>query len=550
MTGLRYRNFTNHQGALADGTCCDNPGLTVPDCPRDQCDTNFLPCATYAGSGSARCGAYFQTPTGTMVDVDSFVLKTKIGNTKDQKTHTRTLVVFRHPFSSKDTQFNILAREITGNWKSPMAHFSFVIDWMDTFFSRDLHWRKMVLTDAYSELGLDVVHQCVRYYFGPTCSVYCKPTYQYTCLNNGSKRCTKGWQGPDCDELVPHCTSGLCQNGGTCNNIHLGYFCMCRPPYSGKHCEATVALTATNPSSTAAATDPSTTTTSSSNLSPTVSSRGFLKALNMSNQTMSSVTTPSATSDLNISILSLSNQKSPTSIVPTTTSKREPPVFSVSNQKSPTSITPTITSNREPPVFTVANEKSPTSIIPTTISGRRLSVFNVSTIPMSATAPSTSSGPEPTKFIMLNQTVFTPTTAIPSSGRRKSMLDVWKQTFSTMTTTIGPFGSGLPMVDVSNRTLLLSTATTSRSGQETTEFNVSKQTIPTSITNHVCSDRNVSSIVVASASAGLILLVLLFALVTYLFCRMRKQKRRTKVQPALYPPLSHKENLLTKTRAF
>ncbi|GFR97460.1 delta-like protein [Elysia marginata] len=231
MIGIWYRNFTNHQGALADGTCCDNPGLTVPNCPPDQCDTQFLPCATFVGR--KKCGAFFQTPTATMYDTNSFVLHKKIGTLK---LKTPSTVVTLKKFDPSDINFIILAREVTGS-SNEIANFSFVIDWMDTFYSHDDHWRQMILTDAYSELGLHVLHQCARHYFGPTCSKYCKPTYQYTCLNNGSKNCTDGWQGSDCDDLVPYCTSGVCLNGGTCNNIHLGYTCLCLPLFWGLQCE-------------------------------------------------------------------------------------------------------------------------------------------------------------------------------------------------------------------------------------------------------------------------------------------------------------------------
>ena len=166
-------------------------------------------------------------------------------------------MVFRTVFSPTDISFNILARETSGNNKELIASFNFTIDWMDTFFS-DIHWRSFLLKDTRAQLGLDVIRQCYRSYFGPTCSVKCDPTPQYTCLNDGSKNCTKGWQGPDCTDLVPYCTGGLCQNGGTCTNIHLGYFCTCQPLYWGQHCDNK------NTSSTALSADKTMTNTSSS----------------------------------------------------------------------------------------------------------------------------------------------------------------------------------------------------------------------------------------------------------------------------------------------
>ena len=246
LIGLWYKNYTNTDGTLADGTCCDHPSLTAPNCPADQCDTNFMPCATYVGG--KQCAAYAQTATATTYNVNSFVVNKQIGNLKGKTSPAK--VVFIYPFSSEVIEFNIIAREITGWVKQEIASFTFTVDWLDTFFSDDLHWRSFLLKDTRAQLGLEVVRQCANRYFGPICSVYCKPTSQYTCLNDGSKNCTKGWQGLDCTDLVPYCTGGLCQNGGSCTNIHLDYICSCRQSYTGRNCEnqlPTLNFTSTSP---------------------------------------------------------------------------------------------------------------------------------------------------------------------------------------------------------------------------------------------------------------------------------------------------------------
>ena len=268
VIGLKYRNYTNYDGTLADGTCCDHPSLTAPNCPADQCDTSFMPCATYVGG--PRCGAYFQSATPTMVDYNSFVLQNKIGN--GGGISSSATIALRTPFSPDDISFNILAEEVSSSSRELIASFHFNVDWMDTFYS-DIHWRSFLLKDTRAELGLDVIRQCYRSYFGPTCSVKCDPTPQYTCLNDGSKNCTKGWQGPDCTDLVPYCTVGLCQNGGTCTNIHLGYFCTCQPFYWGQYCDnkntSSTALSAdmltTNSSSTTNGSSDTTKTSSNNN---------------------------------------------------------------------------------------------------------------------------------------------------------------------------------------------------------------------------------------------------------------------------------------------
>ncbi|KAK3737107.1 hypothetical protein RRG08_016413 [Elysia crispata] len=198
MTGLRYRNYTNYLGTQADGTCCDNSGLTSPNCSPDQCDTSFLPCATYVGG--TPCDAYFKDPTPTMVDQNEFVLQTQIGNTPG--TAASNVKVFLSSFSPAGINFEILAQEVTHNSKALIAEFSFAINWMDTFYHPTDHWRPLVLKDTHAELGIDVLHQCFLFWHGPTCSVYCRQTHQYTCLPDGSKNCTKGWQGPNCNNVA------------------------------------------------------------------------------------------------------------------------------------------------------------------------------------------------------------------------------------------------------------------------------------------------------------------------------------------------------------
>ena len=325
MIGLRYRNFSNPQGALADGTCCDNPGLTPPNCPPDQCDTSFLPCATYVGG--AQCAAFFQNPTSSMVDDDSFLLQKKIGNVKGMTSSN--LVIFIDYFSHENINFNLIAYEVTDNDTSLIGNFNFVIDWIDTFFSGNDHWRQMVLRDKDVELGLDVVHQCRVYRFGPRCSVYCKPTHQYTCLSNGSKNCTDGWQGPDCTDLVPYCTSGSCLNGGTCTNIHLGFNCSCTSSHSGEQCEykdltttssSLISLNTAQPTSTS---KPSTSskfysTLAISNTPTILLSKGSTVLLSPSDKTLSTSKMPTSTSN---SLISLITSPPTSTSKPSTSSK-------------------------------------------------------------------------------------------------------------------------------------------------------------------------------------------------------------------------------------
>ncbi|GFS20594.1 delta-like protein [Elysia marginata] len=449
MVGIWYRNFTNHQGALADGTCCDNPGLTVPNCPSDQCDTEFLPCATFVGG--RKCGAFFQTGTATMYDNNSFVLHTRIGTLKAK---TPTLIVMLNKYIPGNINFSILAREVTGTSKAPIASFSFIIDWMDTFYSHDDHWRQMILTDAYSELGLHVLHQCARHYFGPTCSKYCKPTYQYTCLNNGSKNCTDGWQGSDCDDLVPYCTSGLCLNGGSCNNIHLGYTCFCHVSYLGPNCETKVTTTTPSRPNTVGITDPLTLTskptTSTPNLlllttlkSNTAASNPGLYVFNISKNTVSTSIAPTAVSDPAPTVLNISKNTVPTPIVPTAVSDPPRTVLNISKNTVSTSTVPTAVSDPAPTVLNIS--KNAVSI-PTALTVLNISKNTVST----STVPTAVSDPALTVLNISKNAVSTSTVSTAVSDPPLTVLKISKNTVST-SATLGLFQDYISCVENSKR---------------------------------------------------------------------------------------------------
>ncbi|GFR97464.1 neurogenic locus notch homolog protein 1 [Elysia marginata] len=364
-----------------------------------------------------------------MYDKNSFVLNKRIGTLK---TKSPTLIVIIKKFVPGDINFRILASDVTaskaliGTSRAPIASFSFVIDWMDTFYSHDDHWRQMILTDAYSELGLDVLHQCVRHYFGPTCSKYCKPNYQYTCLNNGSKNCTDGWQGSDCDDLVPYCTSGLCLNGGSCSNIHLGYTCFCHVSYLGPNCETKVTTTIPNRPHPVGITDPLTLTSKPTTSTPkllllttlksnTAASDPGLYVFNISKNAVSSSTVPTAVSDPALPVLNISKNAVSTSTVPTAVS--DPAALTVLNISKNTVSTSTIPTAVSDPAFPVLNISKNAVSIPTA-----LTVLNISknTVVSTSTVPAAVSDPALTVLHISNKTVSILAPKYASKDRSKT----------------------------------------------------------------------------------------------------------------------------------
>ncbi|XP_013065196.2 uncharacterized protein LOC106054038 isoform X1 [Biomphalaria glabrata] len=87
----------------------------------------------------------------------------------------------------------------------------------------------------------DIRIYCDADSYSSTCSVTCvaqnTTTGHYTCApSTGKKICMKGWNGPNCEQDINECTSGVCQNNGTCVNLNGDYTCQCPAAYSGKNC--------------------------------------------------------------------------------------------------------------------------------------------------------------------------------------------------------------------------------------------------------------------------------------------------------------------------
>ena len=516
-----YRNFSNPQGALADGTCCDNPGLTPPNCPPDQCDTSFLPCATFFGG--AQCAAFFHNPTSSMVDDDSFLLQKKIGNVKGMTSSN--LAIFIDYFSHENINFNLNAYDVTDNDTSLIGNFNFIIDWIDTFFSRTDHWRQMVLRDKDVELGLDVVHQCKIYHFGPTCSVYCKPTHQYTCLNDGSKNCTDGWQGPDCTDLVPYCTSGSCQNGGTCTNIHLGFNCSCTSSHSGKQCEHK------NPTTTIPYLISSLSSPSNLRWKPPTSTSVY-SSHDISNSPI--ILTSNGQAVMSTLVKTLSTPQPYTSSplcsspvisnIHSTLSGQRQITLGISMKTLSTPKYPTSTPLYSSPII------SSTSYI---LSGQKQSVPSTSLKTLSTRKPSTSTpfhsslSYSNTPNVLSGQRQAgqsTSTKTVPTS--KPSMVSSKSSSFTILNSSVMPLAQGQAVLNFTNKTVL---------------------TLKTSNSTRIQTSRTG---VATFASVGLILLGVLmgvlFATATYLFYNMKKQGFKRKVKPL--PSPTHKSQGEPSTR--
>lgn len=98
----------------------------------------------------------------------------------------------------------------------------------------------------------------------PSCLNSCRPGWQGPLCNeciphNGCRHgtctipwqcaCDEGWGGLFCDQDLNYCTHhSPCKNGSTCSNSGpRGYTCTCLPGYTGEHCELELSKCASNP---------------------------------------------------------------------------------------------------------------------------------------------------------------------------------------------------------------------------------------------------------------------------------------------------------------
>ncbi|TSV02075.1 Protein jagged-1 [Bagarius yarrelli] len=236
---LRVVSVENRNGELASGKCCggDKSAGQGQGCGAVECNTYFKAClkeyqvevmtsgpCTYGKASSAVVG-------GNSVQLDGVVAD-------DEQLIERS--VYRGEMNPGDERQLIQHLGLTASFQ-------------------------------YS-----VCVRCDRHYYGSKCNKLCRPRDDLF----GHYECSYGWQGPLCDECVPHpgCVHGTCVkqwecicernwggllcdkdlnycgthrpcvNAGTCMNTEPDeYQCVCPNGYSGKNCEIVEHACMSNP---------------------------------------------------------------------------------------------------------------------------------------------------------------------------------------------------------------------------------------------------------------------------------------------------------------
>ncbi|XP_076454158.1 protein jagged-2-like isoform X2 [Babylonia areolata] len=254
---------------LPSGTCCDGktPG-TGGQCPMDNCDSAFVFCFRHQ-SNSSFCDPIFETtPLANNDTVNGFDKKIDM---TDANSTTSLVVIPINTMEPITVEVSVKEVDLHGTSGGDVivGNFSMLLN-TTHLFSPHPDWKTFQFHNPYIRLDLNATSFCSKYFFGPSCNIFCKAgTQHYTCDNDGNKVCHQGYEGVDCKTVTDLCVSHPCQNKATCQKKVNDFLCQCAPGYTGKVCDVAVPITTTlspsGPSGQATQHQPTTTTPTPSN---------------------------------------------------------------------------------------------------------------------------------------------------------------------------------------------------------------------------------------------------------------------------------------------
>ncbi|KAL3872719.1 hypothetical protein ACJMK2_035925 [Sinanodonta woodiana] len=227
---LKLKEFRNEHGLNSDGNCCN--GYLKSSVCSSTCRTFFSICLTHYQAQIS------DNPQCTFASMTSPVL----GENNVEFDNVSLLMdnPVRFPFQI--------------SWPGT---FSIVIEaWHDTTLQgpqsgspRELisrlaaqrsaqagtDWLYYIHATEYTQLEYSYRIVCDENYYGPSCSIFCRPRDDqfghYTCSENGTKICMGGWTGQYCDQAI--CLPGCHTNHGFCDTPNE---CKCRLGWQGQYC--------------------------------------------------------------------------------------------------------------------------------------------------------------------------------------------------------------------------------------------------------------------------------------------------------------------------
>ncbi|XP_069101729.1 protein jagged-1-like isoform X2 [Argopecten irradians] len=231
---IRLVNYVNPGGNGNNGHPCDGRWIFNGS----PCDHNLILCLDNVVSSTStnRC-AFGRASTGEISNADSITFGSRAGRLQNPFTFRVT----SWPGSAK---LKVRVFDVDDNDDDFVDYMQKVLALAPSNSPRTYR----VVVKHRTALSIDVRVYCDPNYFGPQCTLFCRPRNDwmghYTCNGNGAKVCNKGWQGQNCNRRINICAP--CQHG-SCNRAANTYNCACHVGFTGTNCERDIDECASNP---------------------------------------------------------------------------------------------------------------------------------------------------------------------------------------------------------------------------------------------------------------------------------------------------------------
>ncbi|XP_033111995.1 delta-like protein C [Anneissia japonica] len=243
---IKFVSYINPTSEDYNGGCCDG---VFGNCG-NKCDNRFYFCLDTPGSSSD----FDQCPLGSInmgevyANNDDFTFPVGAGAAGGiDNPYIFTMTTFTNGIRIK----GIVHDNDGGNGDDQIDQYKHNIYFTPARTSSQSTWASVTITGRRSSLDIQVRGYCTTYYYGSTCSVFCRArddtTGHYSCSSSGGKICLSGWQGTSCNQDVNECLSSPCVNGATCANGLNRFTCTCALGFYGTTCASELNECSSNP---------------------------------------------------------------------------------------------------------------------------------------------------------------------------------------------------------------------------------------------------------------------------------------------------------------